>query len=111
MKKEILLLKIIDSNASISLLSKSGLSYSQIFTMIDDQRKCGNIDMIDNRFILTDQGKQHLTEQLSKEVSTEKDRWIVKQEHHYRDPISTKTIILPKKKKYNTLQATSGRIQ
>ena len=99
MKKEILLLKIIDSNASISLLTKSGLSYSQIFAMIDNQRECGNIDMIDNRFILTDQGKQHLNEQLSKEVSTEKDRWIVKQEHYYREPLSSKTIVLPKKKK------------
>ena len=96
---EILLLKIIDAKARISLLCDRGLSYSQIALLINKQENEENIIITDADIRLTAKGKQLLEEEMSKTVSKRKDQWILPQEHLYKKPISFEKIILPKNKK------------
>jgi predicted methyltransferase len=96
---EILLLKIVEANARISLLRNRGLSHSQVAMMIKKQQDEGNIVITDENISLTPQGSKLLQENISKVAPKEKDRWILPQEHLYNQPIPFDKIILPKNKK------------
>lgn len=95
---EILLLKIVEVNGSLSLLRERGLSHSQIAMMIKSQQEYGNIIISENSICLSSQGVEVLNENISKVAPKSKDQWIVPQEHRYTKPIPFERIILPKSK-------------
>lgn len=97
MNSSILLLRIIEKKGRLSVLTDKGLTHSQIALLLDAQQKEGNVILNDEGIFLTEQGRNVLN-QISNS-SNFKDYWIVQQERHYREPISTKVIVLPKKKK------------
>ena len=99
MTNSILVLKIIEAQGRLTLLRDRGLSHSQIALLIEKHQQDGNVTLNDDGIALTAKGKELLTDSLSQSNMTEKESWIVKQEHYYREPISTKTIVLPKKRK------------
>lgn len=94
-----LLLKIIDSRASLSLLRDRGLSHSQIAMLIEEQKNEGNIIVTESEIKLSPQGSMLLANNLSEHTIKEKDQWILPQEHLYKKPIDSKIIVLPKKRK------------
>lgn len=95
---EILLLKIVEINGKISLLLDRGLSHSQVAMMIKKQQEKGNIVITDENIILTSQGAKVLKDNISKVAPKEKERWVLPQEHLYREPIKFDKIILPRNK-------------
>ncbi|MBE6763166.1 MAG: hypothetical protein E7553_02260 [Ruminococcaceae bacterium] len=99
LSNELLLLKIIGSGGRISLLRNRGLSLSQIAMLIQEQQEKGNVVVLDSEINLTAQGLHLLEENISKVMPRKKDRWILPQEHLYKEPISSSEIILPKKRK------------
>ena len=99
MTNSALLLKIIEAQGSLALLRDRGLSHSQIAMLIKEHQKNGDLILTDTGISLTEQGKLFLKNALSETVTKPKDAWIVKQEHYYNEPLSSKTIVLPKKKK------------
>lgn len=96
---EILLLKIIDSNGSLSLLRDRGLSHSQIAMLIKDQEEKKHIVISEYEIKLSTQGSYYLNENISKYITKEKDQWILPQEHLYNEPLALDKIVLPKKRK------------
>ena len=99
MTNSVLLLKIIKAQGSLTLLRERGLSHSQLAMLIKEHQQNGNVILADTGISLTEQGEHLLRSALSETVTKPKDAWIVKQEHYYREPLSSKTIVLPKKKK------------
>lgn len=99
MTNSVLLLKIIKAQGSLTLLRERGLSHSQIAMLIKEHQQNGNVILTDKGISLTEQGERFLKSAFSESVTKPKDAWIVKQEHYYREPLSPKTIVLPKKKK------------
>lgn len=96
---EILLLKIINSNGSLSLLRDRGLSHSQIAMLIKEQKEKEHIVISEFEIKLSTQGTKYLSENLPEHIVKEKDQWIFPQEHLYKDPIAFDKIVLPKKRK------------
>lgn len=94
---EIILLKLIEVNGSLLLLRKQGLTHSQIAELIERERSVGNLIITENGIELTEKGRSLLSENMSRLQIKEKKGWIIRQAHHYREPLSQKAIILPKK--------------
>ncbi len=99
MTNSVLLLKIIKVQGNLTLLRSRGLSNSQIAMLIKENQQNGNVILTDVGISLTEQGENFLKSALSETTAKPKDMWIVKQEHYYKEPLSLKTIVLPKKKK------------
>lgn len=96
---KILLLKIIESGARITLLHDRGLSFSQIALLIDELVNDGYVDMTDCRPNLTEKGKEELKSNMNSLYPRKKDQWILPNENMYNIPISSDTIILPRRSK------------
>ncbi len=92
---ELLLLKIIESNSSVSMLLDRGYSNSQVAAMLQKQDKHGNITIDENGVHLTEAGKKLLEEGFKAAKYKTKDTWILPQECMYREPISKEEIVLP----------------
>ena len=95
---EILLLKIIKNNGSISMLIDRGLSYSQVALLIQEQQVKGTVNVTETDIFLTEDGNKYLQDNLSKMYPKRKDQWILPRTNMYCEPISVNTIILPKGK-------------
>lgn len=96
---EVLLLKIIKCNGSISLLKNRGLSNSQVALLIQDQQDKGNVAITESNIFLTEKGNEYLQKHISKAFPKKKDQWILPKDYLYHTPISTYEIVLPKGKK------------
>lgn len=94
---EILLLKIIAFNGSVSLLQERGLSYSQIALMMRDLKKKGYIENKEASLYLTVLGYDKINNYDQNEINRE-TKWIVRQEHLFHEPLPFNTIILPRKR-------------
>lgn len=94
---DLLLLKIIDSNGSVSLLLDRGLSYSQVANIIQLQIELNNVVVDGYELKLTQQGRELLEKYYKVTNANIEDRWIVPQDYHYHKPINKYTVILPKK--------------
>ena len=99
LSNELLLLKIIDSNARLTMLREKGLSHSQVAMMISSQESEGNIVITDNEILLTEKGKELLANNLGEKANTNKNQWIVSRDYKFKDPLGFDKVILPKKKK------------
>lgn len=96
---KVLLLKIIESRARITLLHDRGLSFSQIALLMDELAKDGYVDVTDCMLVLTEKGKEELKANMKSLYPRNKDQWILPNENMYDIPISYDTIILPRKSK------------
>lgn len=96
LSNEVLFLKMIQCGGSFSLLYERGLSYSQVTALLKQQLLQENIVVNDTSISLTERGEKFLEDNLSKLKQKEKDKWILPQEHKYKDSIPFKKIILPK---------------
>lgn len=93
---KVLLLKIIESGARITLLLDRGLSFSQIALLMDELTRDGYVDAKNCRLVLTDKGKKELQSNMNSLFPRNKDQWILPNENMYDIPISSDIIILPK---------------
>lgn len=94
---DILLLKLIDANANLTLLRQKGLSHSQISALLQTQIDLGYITISESHTSLTASGKEKLKIEFEFLNLMDKDSWILPQEVYYNKPISQKVIFLPKK--------------
>ena len=94
---ELLLLKSIDSNSSLSILLQRGYSYSQVANLLKKQETVGNIIIDDKGVRLTEAGRTVLNDGFKESQYKGKNTWILPQEQFYTKPISAKVIVLPKK--------------
>lgn len=95
--QELLLLKLIDVNGSLSPLRDRGLSNSQIALLLKKQVELGNLVVNRSGVKLTNTGREVLTSGFNELKYKPKDSWILPQEKYYNKPISEKKIVLPKK--------------
>ena len=93
---ELLLLIIIEKNGSAEMLLNRGLTYSQISMMIQKLESRGYVSNEGLEIHLTEEGKQYMQREIAK-TDLENSKLILPQEHYYREPISEKEIVLPKK--------------
>lgn len=93
---KVLLLKIIESGARITLLHDRGLSFSQIALLLDELVKDKSVVVTDYSLVLTEKGKKQLQSNMNSLFPRNKDQWILPNENMYDNPISSDTIILPK---------------
>lgn len=96
---KVLLLKIIESGARITLLHDRGLSFSQIALLMDELTRDGCVEMKDCRPVLTEKGKNELQSNMNSLYPRKKDQWILPNENMYDIPISSDTIVLPRRSK------------
>lgn len=94
---EILLLKLVKINGSLSPLRKRGLTHAQIAVLLQKQIDSNYVAITESGVSLTDLGEEVLNENLVALRYTAKDLWILPQDSYYRKPLSQNTIILPKK--------------
>ena len=97
LSNEILLLKLIDANANLTLLRRRGLTHAQVAMLLQSQIESGFVETTTEGVLLTPLGKATLNENLNQHNYLQKRSWILPQETFYREPISKKDIFLPKK--------------
>ena len=94
---ELLLLKIIEKNANISILLRRNFTYSQIAMLLQKLIEKGYISNKLGSLKLTKSGENILLENVKKLNLPNKSFWLPRQEQYYRTPLSQEVIILPKK--------------
>lgn len=94
---EIMLLKLIKINGSLSPLRKRGLTHTQIAALLQKHIDSSYVTITDSGVLLTDLGEKVLEENLAALKYKPKDSWILPQDIYYRKPLSEKVIVLPKK--------------
>ena len=95
LSKELILLKIIDSNGGLSILIEQGLTYGQIAVMIRRQIIEGNVHSSGDSVELTEKGKRYIKEQFKNLGYKDKETWILPQAQYYCEPLSKEEVILP----------------
>lgn len=94
---EVLLLKLIDVNASLNPLRKKGLSHSQIAMLLQKAIDSGYVEYHEDVILLTATGKEVLKESLESLNYSGKNSWVLPQKEYYRKPVSSKVVFLPRK--------------
>lgn len=94
---ECLLLKLIQSNSSVSLLRSQGLSYSQIVLLIQEQVEKGYLTYEGPFVKITNAGENALSLYYKDNHFKTKDTWILPDLGKRTEPISRSKIFLPKK--------------
>jgi hypothetical protein len=98
-----LLLQLVNSNADISHLLKSGLTYSQIAELFGEAIRNGLIihagfKTNGNNFFVTDQGNKLLSNSESSAILGVQGRWISPDERNKCAQIELDDVFLPKEK-------------
>lgn len=94
---EIMLLKLVKVNGSLSLLRKRGLTHAQIAMLLQKQISSNYVVITESGVLLTELGEKTLNENLVALKYKAKDSWILPQDSYYKKPLPKNTIILPKK--------------
>lgn len=94
----LILLKVVSTGGSLAPLRQRGFSPSQIFTLIQEQVKEGNIETSLDGIRITESGKEILSKYYKANKMLGSSQWIFPQVCYHRDPIASSKIILPKKK-------------
>ena len=96
---DIILLKCIKQNNSLSIIKNRGLSYAQIAMSIQRLTRDGYLEYDnDDIIVLTTFGCEIVADYDSKNPDGEQ-RWIHPQYNKYVKPLDSSVVILPKKKK------------
>lgn len=94
---EIMLLKLVKVNGTLSPLRKRGLTHAQIAVLLQKQIDSNYVAITESGVLLTELGEKVLNENLPALKYKTKDSWILPQDSYYRKPLSKNAIILPKK--------------
>lgn len=94
---EVVLLKLIKDNHSITDLLKRGLTYSQIAMLVEKLDEEKKIEILEEGLKLTSKGLESLNNNLKMLYPSKKDRWILPNDNLYNEIINKDVIILPSK--------------
>lgn len=97
LSNEIVLLKLIKVNGSLTPLRKRGLTHAQIATLLQNQIDNGRAAVTESGVALTKLGEEVLAQHLATLERRPQYPWILPQEVYYRKPLSRWEIVLPPK--------------
>ncbi len=94
---ELLLLKIIEKNANMSILLRRNFTYSQIAMLLQNLIEKGYVSDQFSILKLTKNGENILLEHVKKLNLPNKSFWLPQQKQYYHTPLSQDVVMLPKK--------------
>lgn len=97
LSNEIMLLKLIKVNGSLTPLRKRGLTHAQIAALLQKHLDNGCATITESGVALTRLGEEVLAQRLKALEHRPQYPWILPQEDYYRKPLSKWEIVLPKK--------------
>lgn len=97
LSNEIVLLKLIKVNASLTPLRNRGLTHAQIAILLQNQIDNGFASITESGVALTELGEEVLAQHLAALGRKIQYPWILPQDVYYRKPVSKWEIMLPKK--------------
>lgn len=83
--------------ANLTSIRKQGYTYSQIAQAIAEAENKGFLEMVDNRLLVTDVGKEYV-EKANKHTSQGGSaNWIIPQGQYYKKPVHRQAVLFKKK--------------
>ena len=86
--------------ANLTSIRKQGYTYSQIAQAIVEAENKGFLEMVDNRLLVTDVGKEYVEKANKRTSQGGSANWIIPQGQYYKKPVHRHAVLF-KKNRHN----------
>lgn len=83
--------------ANLTSIRKQGYTYSQIAQAIAEAENKGFLEMVDNRLLVTDVGKEYVEKANKRTSQGGSANWIIPQGQYYTKPVHRHAVLFKKK--------------
>ncbi len=83
--------------ANLTSIRNQGYTYSQIAQAIAEAENKGFLEMVDNRLLVTDVGKEYVEKANKRTSQGGSANWIIPQGQYYKKPVDRHAVLFEKK--------------